>query len=446
MSTVFSIRLSLDDISAIQRGEGIEQVLQTLSLAQTTPARVITNIAGGIMDQVNMLPYAVLPKACNVSAPTYNREVPLQRPFDMQGSGSAGVLIQKQHTIPAFTVPPPAMTDPFWADTKPSTPRSPTPENPTITVHIRGPLGTTPMEANMRDSFESVAKRYASLVEIPISDITFTQRFGQRVLFYQDNFGDWPHTLLTLGITDDTRLTASVTEITVTIRDLMLKEQALTLEMTSSFETLATVYAENDGAWTPDQLTFNISNDKLGTFDIDMKATPFLWEKSLYALGIWDGDVVVARPKLDTSYLIKFTVRDAMNRDQTVELKSTAIVEELGSKYQALTGLNVGALQFELDGFVLGRSLGHITSTIEQAGIYQNAIVTVKPQKSAKQDLAFQDLVFWGSTMSGRPRIPSTPKAKSSCGGGWGGKSVATGYTQSKAGSDFGASNHGGWY
>ncbi|KAK5739439.1 hypothetical protein LTR17_005344 [Elasticomyces elasticus] len=134
-----------------------------------------------------------------------------------------------------------------------------------------------------------------------------------------------------------------------------------------------------------------------------------------------------------------------MNRDQAIELKSTATIEELDSKYQILSDLDVGPLQFQLDDVVLGSGLGHSRSTIEQAGIYQNAFVTVKPQKSAKQDLAFQDSIFWGSTMSGKPRVPnaSTPMRKSDCGGGW--ASSSKGYGGSKAGSNFGASIYGGW-
>ncbi|KAK5739440.1 hypothetical protein LTR17_005345 [Elasticomyces elasticus] len=279
MSTVFSIRLSLDDIAAIQRGEGFEQALENLSFSQTTPARVITNIAGGIMDQVNMLPYAVVPKACNNSAPAYNREVPLQRPFDTHGSGSADVFDQRQHTIPAFTVPPPqSMTDPFWTDKKPAVfaAKPFTTDNATITIHIEGnsSLTTRSLEAKMRDTIESVVQRYASAIEIPKSEITLTYSFGKPVPLHQED--GWSHTLLTLGAVDGMRLDALTTEITVIVRDLMLKEQVLTLDMMSTFEALATVYAGNDGSWSSDQLTFNVSNDKLGTFDIDMKASPYL--------------------------------------------------------------------------------------------------------------------------------------------------------------------------
>ncbi|TKA61820.1 hypothetical protein B0A55_12393, partial [Friedmanniomyces simplex] len=241
----------------------------------------------------------------------------------------------------------------------------------------------------------SIAERYASILGIPQSDITFTFEDGTKIRLHdepsQSRVGvrlsgtQTARTLRTLGITDGTVIMAEPKMINITVRDLMMKEEKFTFYTTDCFGQLGEVYADLIRI-AANKLIFTVSSRYWGTFDVDQSEKE-AWGDYLHNLGIRDGDVITVKPKVDPSYDISFTIRDAMNKESSFTLKSTATVDDLGDEYELRAWMRASTLQFELEGFVFGSyPAGHGEDTIEQIGIYDGALVTVRPYEQIQQE------------------------------------------------------------
>ncbi|TKA62577.1 hypothetical protein B0A55_09061, partial [Friedmanniomyces simplex] len=398
------------------------KALQDLSLTQDVPIRVVHDIARGVVNQVNALPYVLAPKVFNVPAPAPIHTIQAYNSGDgtpTPGLGSAAPYGCKQHTAPR---PSSSLTDPFFPGTKSSV-CTPTPSDslgpiecrhvsPNKTVRfliVHYAMGDKQdMVSDLEDTFEFVAEGYASTLGIPKSDITFTFEHGTVISLHDEPshppFGVYlsaARTLRSLGITDGIIILAEPKKITITVRDLMMRDEVFTFRITTRFEKLGQEYADCV-ANAANELTFVISNHYYGTYDVDQSEKE-AWGDNLHNLGIRDGDVVTVKPKFDPSYDISFTIRDAMNKESSFTIKSTTTVNDLAYQYGRKTETNMCTLQFELEGFVFGSyfgGYGYGGDTIEQVGIYDGAIVTVRPYEQIQQE--------------------SPAQTKSSIHGGWG--------------------------
>ncbi|TKA59199.1 hypothetical protein B0A55_11627 [Friedmanniomyces simplex] len=394
MAAFFTVSLPLETVAAIQRGDGLEKALQDLSLTQDVPTRVVHDIARGVVSQVNALPFVLAPKGFNVPVPApihttqaYNSGCATPTPSPRLAATFGG-----KHTAPR---PSSSQSDPFF------------PVRFTIHGHLM--MQEQSMAAKPEDTFESIAERYASILGIPQSDITFTFEDGTKIRLHdepsQSRVGvrlsgtQTARTLRTLGITDGTVIMAEPKMINITVRDLMMKEEKFTFYTTDCFGQLGEVYADLIRI-AANKLIFTVSSRYWGTFDVDQSEKE-AWGDYLHNLGIRDGDVITVKPKVDPSYDISFTIRDAMNKESSFTLKSTATVDDLGDEYELRAWMRASTLQFELEGFVFGSyPAGHGEDTIEQIGIYDGALVTVRPYEQIQQE--------------------SPAQTKSSIHGGWG--------------------------
>ncbi|KAK3641349.1 hypothetical protein LTR56_011377 [Elasticomyces elasticus] len=433
MSALFNVCVPFEVVAAIQRGEGVEQALQDLSITQDVPTRMVTDIARGVVAQVNAMPYSVTLKNLNPSAPA----------FAPAASQTPTLFGEEIYSAPASPITSPSVKQ---VETVILTPLT-TVNNDKVNFEIYNPVTETTIFflAKAHCTFDRVTTTYAERVGFHKSEFTFTFQDGKHV---PARFAMQSSTLQSLGITEGTVIVAKSLpyDIAITIRDFTMNEEQFTFTSTDTFARLAQVHATTYGYPCSGHVTYTIASWNAGSYDISEDANKGLWGSTLDQLKISEHDLIIVKLKVDKSYMITFTVRDAMNRDEVLEMKNNALVSNLEAKYCEMTGLSANTLRFKIDGCDYESGLCWSVDTIEDVGIYDGAVVNVQP---AKQNHTNQNSMYEGGIASGRPHvfIPSrspTP-VKHSRGGGWGDSSINTGFGRSKAGSNFGASDRGGW-
>ncbi|KAK3647108.1 hypothetical protein LTR56_008276 [Elasticomyces elasticus] len=410
MSALFNVCVPFEVVAAIQRGEGVEQALQTLSITQDMPTRMVTDIARGVVAQVNAMPYSVTLKSLSPSAPAF-APAPAQDPT---GFGD---------DMPSAPASP--FTDPFVNDVKPIilTPDTPSldGDREIITFDIYDPTTDDSLSFRTQSDkiFECVATAYAGRFDLDKSAFTFTCEDGLKISLY-DELG-WLTTLASVGIREGTTIIAerSAVEMNVTFRDTMMKDKTLTFNPTNMFAYVAHRYAHHGGLSSIEQYTFTVHGSTYDCGDHDQS------EITLEDMEVHDGDVIMVKPKVDESYMITFTVRDAMNREEVFEMKHDSFISSLKAKYCDIADLRTDAVQFEIDGCEVagGPQYGFTIEEASLAGIYEGAVITVQLRKPSAQKQAFavkgkglpcaSGFGFDGS------RRGSTP-VESEYGGGWG--------------------------
>ncbi|KAK4889583.1 hypothetical protein LTR27_011661 [Elasticomyces elasticus] len=439
MSALFNVCVPFEAVAAIQCGEGVEQALQTLSITQDVPTRMVTDIARGVVAQVNAMPYTVTLKSLNPSASA----------FAPAASQTPTLFGEEIYSAPVSPITSPSIKQVEPVVLTPST----TVNNDKMNFEIYNPVTETtiPFLAKAHCTFDRVTTMYAERVGFHKSEFRFTFQNGEHVPVYQGpvhRFAMQPSTLQSLGITEGTVIVAKPLpyDITITIRDFTMNEEQFRFTSTDTFARLAQVHAAAYGYPGSGHVTYTIASWNAGNYDISEDASKDLWGSTMDQLKISEHDLIIVKLKVDKSYMIKFTVRDAMNRDEVLEMKNNALVGNLEAKYCEITGLSADTLRFKTDGRDYESGLCWSVDTIEEVGIYEGAVVHVQP---AKQNPTNQNSMYEGGIASGRPHvfIPSrspTP-VKHNRGGGWGDSGMNTGFGRSKTGSNFGASDRGGW-
>ncbi|KAK5720218.1 hypothetical protein LTR15_007491 [Elasticomyces elasticus] len=413
MSALFNVCVPFEVVAAIQRGEGVEQALQNLSITQDLPTRMVTDIARGVVAQVNAMPYSVTLKSLNPSAPAF-------APATAQDSTGFG------GDIPSAPASP--FTDPFVNDVKPIilTPDTPSldGDEEIITFDIYDPTTDSSLSfrAQSDKTFDRIATAYAGRFNLHKSAFIFTFQHGGEITLYDGPVhmptAD-PNTLASLGIDNGMVLTArrSAANMKVTFRDQMMKDTTLTFRPTSFFAYVANVYAGYGGLSSAQEYTFTVHGSTYDCGDHDQA------NFTLEDMDVSDGDVIMVKPKVDESYMITFTVRDAMNREEVFEMKNNTLVRSLESEYCDMADLRADSVQFEIDGCEVAGGLQYGGPTIEEAGIYEGAVITVQLRKPLPQERVFAEkdrgLHFAGGIGFNGSRRSPTP-AESEYGGGWG--------------------------
>ncbi|KAK5675918.1 hypothetical protein LTS10_011650 [Elasticomyces elasticus] len=431
MSALFNVCVPFEVVAAIQRGEGVEQALQNLSITQDEPTRMVTDIARGVVAQVNAMPYSVTLKNLNPSAPA----------FAPAASQTPTLFGEEIYSAPASPITSPSIKQVEPVILTPST----TVNNDKMNFQIYNPVTETAISflAKAHCTFDRVTTMYADRVGFHKSRFTFTFQDGKHV---PARSAMQPSTLQSLGITEGTVIVAKSLpyDIAITICDFTMNEEQFTFTSTDTFARLAQVHATTYGYPSSGHVTYTIASWHAGNYDISEDASKDLWGSTLGELKISEHGLIIVKLKVDESYMISFTVRDAMNRVENLEMKNTASIVDFEADYYGLTGLSANILQFKLDECQLRSSrLGYSKSTIENAGIYEGAVITVQPRDVANQNRADQDndSIYGGGYGFIGSRGSPTP-VRSAYGGGWGGSNVTKGFN---AGSKFGGSDRGGW-
>ncbi|KAK0807515.1 hypothetical protein LTR91_026225 [Friedmanniomyces endolithicus] len=356
MAASITFSLPLETVAAVQRAEGLEKALQDLSLTQTPEDSVIYDIARGVVNQANAV----------------------------------------SHTDPSISVSKLDTHDPNLAViiAERLSPRINEAIHLTIVDHATDE--ELDMIASPEDTLVAVTARYASILMRPHYNMTFSFEDGEKIPLYSlgsHRFQAYSNhdvhcaqTLRTLGITNQHRnvIHACVGTIFITVSDptdLSRRDQMLTFPIAARFEELAHDYAQTVGAEVY-ELIFSIPIDFTRNLDITSSCED-LWQKSLHQLGITEGGYITVKSKIDTTYDMTFTVRDAMHTTKSFTLANFETVRTLDYMFQRPYS-GTKDLDFELEGYVFSaRSVG--SHTLEQVGIYDGAVVHVRPYERVRQ-------------------------------------------------------------
>ncbi|KAK0346038.1 hypothetical protein LTR59_007310 [Friedmanniomyces endolithicus] len=326
MAASITFSLPLETVAAVQRAEGLEKALQDLSLTQTPEDSVIYDIARGVVNQANAV----------------------------------------SHTDPSISVSKLDTHDPNLAViiAERLSPRINEAIHLTIVDHATDE--ELDMIASPEDTLVAVTARYASILMRPHYNMTFSFEDGRRFL------------CIHLAVIDS-RLTATTTSIA--LKHYARRDQMLTFPIAARFEELAHDYAQTVGAEVY-ELIFSIPIDFTRNLDITSSCED-LWQKSLHQLGITEGGYITVKSKIDTTYDMTFTVRDAMHTTKSFTLANFETVRTLDYMFQRPYS-GTKDLDFELEGYVFSaRSVG--SHTLEQVGIYDGAVVHVRPYERVRQ-------------------------------------------------------------
>ncbi|KAK4952091.1 hypothetical protein LTR10_010011 [Elasticomyces elasticus] len=395
MSALFNVCVPFEVVAILQRAEGVEQALQNLAISQDVPTRMVTDIARGVVAQVNAMPYSITLKSLNPSALAFapaTVQDPVGLGEDMPSATASPTMTDFLPEFRAATASP--LTDPFVTGGKPTvlTPSTDTyVDKVNFTIHNPVTDNVITFRARTHVLFDKVATTYAARFDLLKSAFVFTFRNGVQ-LSLSDDPVSWSTPrrpdLAMLDITEGAVIIAKRLpfEINVTFRDRMMREETLTCMSTDSFIDVAHECAYRCGHRFGGNFTYGIPTSQGGIYhyDIDEDANGDNLEK----LGIDDGAVITMKPKVDESYNITYTIRDAMNRGESFEMNSTTTVAELVASYIERTRYSTGALQFELDGVIFGSTdhgVGGVS--IEVFGIYDHALIKVQPLEQMKGEL-----------------------------------------------------------
>ncbi|KAK1058422.1 hypothetical protein LTR74_013391 [Friedmanniomyces endolithicus] len=365
MAASITFSLPLETVAAVQRAEGLEKALQGLSLTQTPEESVIYDIVRGVANQVN------------------------------------GV----SHTDPSISVSGLDTHDTILAMISAERLSPHINEAIHLTIVDHATDEELDMIASPEDTLVAVTARYASILMRPHYNMTFSFEDGEKIPLYalgshrfQAYSSDDVHcaqTLRTLGITNQHRnvIHVCVGTIVITVSDptdLSRRDQMLTFPIAARFEELAQDYAQTVGAEVY-ELIFSVPIDFTRDLEITSSCED-LWQKSLHQLGITEGDYITVKSKIDTTYDMTFTVRDAMHTTKSFTLANFETVRTLDHKFQRPYP-GTKDLDFELEGFVFStRSVGG--HTLEQVGIYDGAVVHVRPYERVRQKPTAQTTSF----------------------------------------------------
>ncbi|KAK4546218.1 hypothetical protein LTR36_002355 [Oleoguttula mirabilis] len=160
------------------------------------------------------------------------------------------------------------------------------------------------------------------------------------------------------------------TEVSFTIRDLMMKEEHFCVSSRTPFEEVARTYNERTNTLRS-TLTFSI-DDML----IDDHHEMVHW------VGVKDGSIITAKPRLvDDSQTMTVTFQDLMMRNAVLDVSIDALSDDLLDAYADWAGLDYSDLSFTYEGQELHASGWGQPTSLKKLRITTGSIVKVAPKQ-----------------------------------------------------------------
>ncbi|KAK3066794.1 nuclear localization sequence binding protein [Teratosphaeriaceae sp. CCFEE 6253] len=402
MATYFPVRLSINTVMALQRTDaGLDEALRALKFTKGDSARALHAVACEVVEEVKAIPYIISLKGCDVGTTTPGpRDMPQEDEcelftsftpwsdfgFDAEGHGDA----EKEPTCTLF------MTNHGRHVEKDLLVDLYSKYSPVKEIHILRLSGTLSNNTVCGYVYfwskKDATTAYKALNGAVIAGLAVH-------LEYADDYpapnmsggrgmaaGEWsedchlnclPATPVTAKSTPETKT------FTVTFKDLMRREKTFVVDEAATIPEAIGMYGD----------FFDVDTGKL-TFAMAWPGrAPYhtcetFRNATFKGLGIDNGTevTITVQPKTDDSYRINFVVRDAMNVEHSLSLTNTCTVAKLDHEFRTYTWGIADVLQFELDGYQFGvYAQGRGGETIGNLGIYEGAIVTVRPYEAPKK-------------------------------------------------------------